>query len=138
MIPVDAFQTAVRVVLLADPVISQHVAPAHIRVGTLRPAQMPALIIAPTRSEILGRASGGQIVAELRAMMHVWASADDDSNVAQTLGAAAVMALLDAPRGPGFAVDDWERPALVWTEDPGVGGAAHGAIAMRAVIRWKD
>lgn len=139
MIPVEAFQDALKVKLLADPVIAKHVAPAHIRVGTLRPTQLPAIVISPTRASILGRASGGQIVAELRAMLHVWTKAEGDHDAAQDISSAAVMALMDAPKATGFAVDDWDRPALVWTDQAaGVSSTSTGAIGLRAVIRWCD
>ena len=139
MIPVDALQTAIRTRLLADPIIGQHVAAQHVRVGTVRPVQLPAILIAPTRSEILGRASGGQIVAEVSLMLHVWASTENDLNVAQDIGAAAFVAMLDAPAATGFAVDSWERPHMVWSDQSaGIGNAAHGAISLRAVIRWRD
>lgn len=139
MIPVDALQAAIRARLLADPIIGQHVAPHHLRVGTVRPVQLPAILIAPTSSEILGRASGGQIVAEVNLMLHVWASTENDLNVAQEIGAAAFVAMLDAPTATGFAVDSWERPHMVWSDQSAaIGNAAHGAISLRAVIRWRD
>lgn len=139
MIPVDALQAAIRARLLADPVVSQHVAPHHVRVGTVRPAQLPAIMIAPTRSQILGRASGGQIVAEVSLMLHVWASTENDQNIAQQIGAAAFIAMLDAPAAAGFAFDSWERPHMVWSDQSAaIGNAAHGAISLRCVIRWRD
>lgn len=139
MIPVDALQAAIRARLLADPVISQHVAAHHVRAGTVRPVQLPAILIAPSRSEILGRASGGQIVAEVSLMLHVWASTEDEQNVAQQIGAAAFVSMLDAPAASGFAFDSWERPHMVWSDQSAaIGNAAHGAISLRAVIRWRD
>lgn len=139
MIPVDAFQSAVRAKLLADPVIAQHVAPDHIRIGTVRPRQLPAILIAPTSSEILGRAAGGQIVAETSCIVHLWVSTEDNSNTAQEIGAAAFMALLDAPQTHGFEVDSWERPFITWFDQTAtIGNAAKGAIALRAIIRWHD
>lgn len=139
MIPVDAFQAGVRAALLADPVIAQHVAPDHIRMGRVRPAQLPAIIISPTRSEILGRASGGQIVAEVSLLISVFASNAGDDEAAQTLGPSAFVALMDAPMMHGLDVDSWERPSIIMHDQAAdVGNALHHIISLRAVIRWRD
>ena len=140
MIPSLAFQEAVRARLLADPTIALHVTPDRIRAGSFRPEQLPAIVITPTQTEILGRAAGRQIVAEVRMMLHCWAVADG-TETGPAIAAAAVMALLDAPRtyGLGFDIDRWERPHLVWADQAAaVADASHGAIALRAVIRWPE
>lgn len=139
MIPVDAFQAAVRAALLSNPVIRQHVAPEHIRVGTMRPAQLPSIVISPTRANVLGRAGGGQIVADVRCIVHVLVSNDSGSSVTQDIGAAAFMALMDAPIAQGLEIDDWERPIITWADQSvSIGNASHGAIALSAIIRWHD
>lgn len=137
MIPTLALQEAVRARLLADPMIAQHVEPARVRMAAIRPEQLPAIHLSPTRTEILGRASGGQIVAEVSQILHVWAVQDGSGTVEQ-ITAATVLALMDAPEAKGFAFDAWDRPTLVWSEQPGLDGAAHGAISLRAVIRWRE
>ncbi len=137
MIPTLALQEAVRARLLADPVIAQHVEPARIRMASVRPEHLPAIHLSPTRTNILGRASGGQIVAEVSQLLHVWA-VQDGSGTAESIAAAAMLALMDAPQALGFAFDEWERPTLVWSEQPAFDGAAHGAISLRAVIRWRE
>lgn len=143
MIPTLALQEAVRARLLADPMIVQHVEPARIRMAAVRPEQLPAIHLSPTRTSILGRASGGQIVAEVSQLLHLWAVQDGSGTVEQ-IAAAAVLALMDAPEAKGFAFDAfdafdaWDRPVLVWSDQPGLDGAAHGAIALRAVIRRRE
>lgn len=139
MIPVDAFQSAVRAALLADPVIAQHVDPAHVRVGTVRPNQLPAIIIGTTRANILGRAAGGQIVAEVSLLVSVFARNDTDDEVSHTLAPSAFVALMDAPRMHGLEVDSWERPFLTFADQAAsIGNASHGAVSLKAIIRWHD
>lgn len=139
MIPVDSFQSAVRATLLADPVISQHVAPAHIRIGTVRPEQLPAIIISPTRANILGRAAGGQIVAEVSLLVSVYASNTGEDYTSHTLAPSAFVAFLDAPQMHGLWIDEWERPSIITHDQAAsVGNASHSVISLRAVIRWHD
>lgn len=137
MIPTLALQEAVRTRLLTDPLIVQYVEPARIRMAAVRPEQLPAIHLSPTRTNILGRASGGQIVAEVSQILHVWVM-QDGSGTAEQIAAAAILALMDAPQTQGFDFDEWERPTLVWSEQPAFDGAAHGAISLRAVIRWRE
>lgn len=138
MIPSLALQGAVRRRLLSDPVISMLVEPNNIRSGDMRPADFPAIVLSPTRTEILGRAAGGQIVAEVQLMLHIWC-VNDGSGTGERIAANAFTALLDAPEAEGFEVDSWERPTLVWVDQAGsVGNASHGAIALRATIRWRE
>lgn len=137
MIPTLALSEAIRARLIADPVVARHVDPSRIRMAAIRPDQMPAIHLSPTRSEILGWASGGQIVAQVAQLVHVWAVQDGSGTVEQ-IAAAAMLALMDAPEANGFAFDAWHRPALAWTDKPGLDGAAHGAISLRAVIRWHE
>ena len=137
MDPTLALQTLVGDRLAADPAITAYVDPLNIRASSIRPDNTPAIILAPARVQILGHASGGQIVAEVRAMLHIWA-VEDGSTVAQAVAAAVLAALIDAPRAEGFAIDGWERPELVWGRDPDPARAyTQGTIALRAVLRWR-
>lgn len=140
MTPDLALQQAVRAMLIADPVIAQLVAPERIRAGSIRPEHLPAIVLAPARMDILGRTSGGQIAAAIRMTVHVWA-VQDGSETGNRIAAAAMVALMDAPRGDAFqidGIDGWDRPALVWMPDPDPAlSCAHGAIGLRAVLRWQ-
>lgn len=138
MDPTLALQTLIGDRLAADPAITAHVAPANIRAGAIRPDHLPAIVLAPARVQVLGRASGGQIVAEVRAFLHVWAL-EDGSTVAQTVAGAVLTSLMDPPAATGFSIDDWDRPALVWMRDPDPARAmTQGTVALRAVLRWRD
>lgn len=138
MIPGLSLQGAVRAKLLADQTINMLVPPERIRAGDMRPAEFPAIVLSPTRTEIKGRAAGGQIVAEVALMLHVWAI-NDGSATGEEIAAAAFVALLDAPEAEGFEVDSWERPHLTWVDQaPAVSNASHGAISLRATIRWRE
>lgn len=138
MIPSLALQGAVRQRLLSDPVIGLLVEPRNVRSGDMRPTDFPAVIISPTRTEILGRAAAGQIVAEVQLMLHIWCI-NDGTQTGENIAASAFTALLDAPEAEGFEVDSWDRPSVVWVDQAAsVGGASHGAIALRATIRWRE
>lgn len=135
--PTLALQIAVGDALAAAPGVITHVAPERIRTGSIRPETMPAIVLGDGKLAILGRASGGQIVAEVQMMLHIWALADG-SDVAQAIAGAALMSLLDAPAASEFSVDEWDRPALAWVPDPDPARAhSHAAISLRAVIRWR-
>lgn len=137
MDPTLALQTLIGDRLAADPAITAHVDPLNIRASSIRPSNTPAIILAPARVQLLGHASGGQIVAEVRMMLHVWA-VEDGSTVAQAVAAAVMAALIDAPSTDGFAIDAWERPELVWGRDPDPALThTRGTVALRAVLRWR-
>ncbi|WP_439559899.1 tail completion protein gp17 [Roseinatronobacter sp.] len=135
--PSLSLQTLIGDALAADPAITAHVDPVNIRAGMIRPENLPAIVIAPARVTVLGRASGAQIVAEVRMFLHLW-TPEDFSGVAQSVAGAMLAALLDAPAASGFSVDDWERPQLVWSRDPDPARSfAKGTVALRAVLRWR-
>lgn len=136
--PALALHEIIGDLLAADPQITAHVDPVNIRAGSIRPDNTPAIILAPARFSILGRASGGQIVAEVRAMVHIWAL-EDGSTIAQAVAHAVMAALIDPPatRDTGVYIDDWERPELVWSRDPDPARAfTQGTVAIRAALRW--
>jgi hypothetical protein len=135
--PTLALQTLIGDVLAADPAITAYVDPVNIRASSIRPGNMPAIMVSPARVQLLGHASGGQIVAEVRAMLHIWA-VEDGSTVAQAVASAVMAALIDAPHAEGFAIDQWERPELVWARDPDPARShTQGTVALRAVLRWR-
>ncbi|MBW7056977.1 DUF3168 domain-containing protein [Paracoccus bogoriensis] len=135
--PTLALQSLIGDRLAADPAITAHVNPVNIRAGSIRPDHLPAIVLAPARVRLLGRASGGQIVAEVRAFLHIWAI-EDGSTVAQAIASAVLAALMDPPAATGFSIDDWERPALVWARDPDPARAMmQGTVGLRAVLRWR-
>lgn len=130
-------QTAVRAALIADAGVMAHIAPEAVRAGPARPENLPCIVMEPARVSYLGRASGGQLVAEARLILNIWAIADG-STVAEAIAGAVMVALMDAPRATTIAVDDWERPSLVWMRDPDPAQSrTHGAVALRAAVRWR-
>lgn len=132
-----SLQTLIGDLLAADPKITAHVDPLNIRAGSIRPDNLPAIVLTPARVAFLGHASGGYVMAEVRMMLHVWA-VDDGSTVAQAVAGATMFALMDPPRPTDFYIDDWQRPELVWMRDPAPERSyTHGAIALRAVLRWR-
>lgn len=103
----------------------------------IRLEAMPAILLGAGNVDVLGRASGAQLVAEVRMMLHLWA-VDDGSDVAQEIAGAALLALMDAPPSEGFAFDEGDRPAMAWVPDPDSAQShIHAAIKLRAVIRWR-
>lgn len=133
MQPDAALQTAIRSKLVTS--LAGLVEPAAIRVGTIRPEAFPAVVLSMPSVEINGCASGGQTVADLDMMLHVW-TRDDDAETAQTIGAAILRALMDAPSSPELRFDGWDRPRLVWVADP-KNEALHGAVSLSCVARWR-
>lgn len=137
MDPSLALQTVIGDRLAADPFVTSFVDPVNIRAGSIRPDNLPAIIISPARVTVLGRAAGGQIVAEVRAMLHIWA-VEDGSTVAQAVAGAVLAAMMDAPAAVGFAIDEWDRPELVWSRDPDPARSfTQGTVGLRAVLRWR-
>lgn len=135
--PIFALQDLIGNTLAADPAITLHVDPLNIRAGSIRPDNMPAIVLAPSQVQLLGRAAGGQMVAEVRALLHLWA-VEDGSVVAQVVAGAMLAALMDAPKSDGFAIDEWDRPQLAWMRDPDPARSyGHSVMALRAVLRWR-
>lgn len=107
----------------------------NIRAGNARPETFPAVIMSLPEVAIQGHAAGGQIVASLDMMLHVWAR-DDDAEAAQKIGAKVMQALMDAPPAQGGVIDRWDRPQIAWVADP-LNEALHGAVALGCIIRWR-
>ena len=137
MTPDMELQRAVKLALVATPAIAEHITPERIRAGIARPEDAPVIIMAPAQVDILGRASGGQVVAEVSMKLHVWTEAGQ-ADTAQQITSAAMLALMDAPRVDGAQVDEWERPAMAWVPDPDPAMSfAHAVIALRCILRWR-
>lgn len=135
--PSLAVQIAVGNALAAAPGVVAHVPPERIRAGMIRPETMPAIVIGQGNVALRGRASGGQVVAEVGMMLHLWA-VENGSDVAQEVAGAMLAALMDAPAAEGFAFDEWDRPSLAWVSDPDPARVhTHGALKLRCVIRWR-
>ncbi|WP_273688912.1 tail completion protein gp17 [Ketogulonicigenium vulgare] len=139
--PTSAFTTMIGDRLAADPAITEHVDPLHIRAGFVRPDNLPAIILSPARVRMLGHASGHQLCAEVRLMLHVWAV--EDGTTAQVIVAAMMRNLMDAPSNHdlaelNFGIDGWDRPEVTWMRDPDPARTyTHGVVALRAVLRWR-
>lgn len=138
MMPDMTLKDAIAAALIDAPAVTQHVAPTSIRAGSIRPEHVPAIILSPARVDILGHGSNGTIIAEISAMVHIWAVAD--SAIGPQIASAAMLALMDAPHmPPECAIDEWERPSIVWMRDPDPARSyTHGAISLRAAVRWRE
>ena len=132
MTPEISIQTAIRAVLV--DALDGLVDPLAIRIGGIRPASFPAVVLGLPTIEIKGHAAGAQIVAGVDMLLHLW-TRDDDAETAQQIGAAVLKALLDAPSASGLWLDGWDRPRLQWVADPH-NEALHGAVRLSAVARW--
>ncbi|HHW34336.1 MAG TPA: DUF3168 domain-containing protein [Paracoccus solventivorans] len=117
------------------PALAGLVEPSHIRAGGVRPDAFPAVILGLPTAEIEGRASGGQLVASLDQLLHIWVR-DDDAETGHQIASAIMAALLDAPRALGGTFDSWDRPRMTWVADP-ANEALHGAVALGCTIRWR-
>lgn len=137
MTPDMELQRAVKLALVATPAIAEHITPKRIRAGIARPEDAPVIIMAPAQVDILGRASGGQVVAEVSMKLHVWTDAGQ-SDIAHQITSAAMLALMDKPRAEGCTIEQWERPAMAWVPDPDPAYSfAHAVIGLRAVLYWR-
>lgn len=135
--PALAFRTAVRAALLASAPVVALVPAENIRAGASRPENLPCILLSDGTTRFLGRAAGGQLVAEVTLQVYIWA-VEAGAETAQAIGAAALAALLDAPPSPDFATDDYEAPSIVWMRDPQPSVAyTHGAMQLGATIRWR-
>lgn len=134
MQPDLALQAAVRSKLVTA--LAGLVDPLAIRAGGVRPEAFPAVVLGLPSTEIMGRASGGQIVADLDMLLHIWVR-HDDAEAAQQIGAAILRALLDAPESDVLRFDGWNRPRLAWVADPH-NEALHGAVSLSCIARWRD
>lgn len=134
--PTVAFQDAIAAALVASPEVLALVPVAHIRAGSTRPNQQPSIILAGAQTEYLGHAPVSQHVARVFLDLHIWAI-EDGAETAKAIGMAVLNALIDAPAGAGFAVDEYAKPRTIWLRDPSPDLAyTHGVMTLEAVIRW--
>ena len=135
MEPLLALRTAVRAALIADPAVTALVPADRIRAGWVREGEASAILLRDVGVDYLGRAAGGQLLAEATLDLHVWA---DGADLAQRIGGAVVRRLFDAPAVDGADVDRWSRPGtLAWIASGADGEMAHGAATLSAVLRWR-
>jgi len=136
--PALAFQTAVRAALVASPAVVALVNPDLIRAGSTRPDRLPSVILADAQTEFLGCAAGSQRLARVTLTLHVWAQ-EDGADTARQIGAAVYQALEFGPAdAAGIALDEWQRPRLVWLRDPKPElTLTHGVMTLEAVVRWR-
>lgn len=131
------FQTAIRAVLIAHPEVSALVPAEHVRAGSTRPDKLPCIIMASPQMINLGRASGGQFLTRVYIDLHIWAL-EDGADMARQIGAAASVALWDAPKSATVGIDAYERPSFAFTRDPDPERAyCHGVGTVEGVIRWR-
>lgn len=136
--PALAFQTAARAALVASPAVTELVTPGNIRAAGTRPDKLPSVILADAQTEFLGCASGSQRLARVVLTLHIWAQ-EDGAETARQIGAAVFQALEFGPAdAAGIAVDEWQRPRLIWLRDPKPElSLTHGVMTLEAVVRWR-
>lgn len=135
--PSIEFQTAIRAGLTGHTEVSALVPAEHIRAGSTRPDKLPTIIMANPQLINLGRASGGQFLTRVYIDLHIWAL-EDGADMARQIGAAASVALWDAPECATVSIDAYERPSFAFTRDPDPERAyCHGVGTVVGVIRWR-
>lgn len=131
------FQTAIRAQLITNQSVSALVPAEHVRAGSTRPDKLPTIILANPQMINLGRASGGQYLTRVYIDLHIWAL-EDGADMARQIGAAASVALWDAPECATVGIDTYERPSFAFTRDPNPERAyCHGVGTVEGVIRWR-
>jgi hypothetical protein len=131
------FQTAIRAALIAHPEVNALVPAEHVRAGSTRPEKLPTIILANPQMINLGRASGGQYLTRVYIDLHIWAL-EDGADMARQIGAAASVALWDAPDSGTVGIDAYERPSFAFARDPDPERAyCHGVGTVEGVIRWR-
>lgn len=135
--PSLAFQTAIRAALIAHGEVGALVPADQVRAGSTRPDKLPTIIMASPQTINLGRASGGQYLTRVFLDLHIWAL-EDGADMARQIGAAAALALWDAPTADAVGVEDYERPSFTYMRDPDPERAyCHGVGTVAGVIRWR-
>ena len=133
--PSVALQTAIRSALVASFDVISLVEPDHIRAGSSRPENLPAIMISNAETIMHGHASGGQYVASVSLDLHIWAM-EDGLDRAKTIGAAVARTLMDWPQANGFTLVDFKHTRTVWPRDPDP-QYGHGVFNIEAAIQWK-
>lgn len=134
--PTLALQTAIGDALVASPAVTALVDPAHIRGGSTRPDNLPAIIMSGGQTIFLGNASGAQYLARVFLDLHIWA-VEDGADTAKAIGFAVSNVLKEAPDAAGFSFDEFGLPAIRWMRDPEPEKSfTHGVLTVEAVMRW--
>lgn len=136
--PALALQGALRAALVDSPALAALVPADHIRAGAIRPERLPSVVFADAQVEFLGCAAGSQRLARVFLTLHIWAQ-EDGADTARAIGGAVYQALEFGPvDSPELAVDEWNRPRLVWLRDPKPElSLTHGVMTLEAVVRWR-
>lgn len=137
--PSVALQTALRTKLINDPAVMALVTPNNVRAGSTRPDKTPCVILAGGQTQYLGRAAGGQHLAQINLDAHIWAI-EDGADTAKAIGWAVSQALIAMPDiQSGFEIDSLDQPRMIWLRDvqPEL-SYTHGLLEIEAVIRWKE
>lgn len=104
----------------------------------MRPDAFPCILMGNGQTEFLGHASGSQYIARVHLDIHIWAI-EDGADTAKAVGFAVMNALKQAPAAPGFAIDDFALPSIVWMRDPDPAQSyTHGVMTVEAVMRWAE
>ena len=132
--PTLALQTAIRGALIADATVTALVVADHIRAGTTRPDNLPAIIIADGVTQYLGHSSGKQYIARVLLDIHVWTIAGG-LDQAKHIGFAVRNALVHTPASADCSIDEFKLTHAVWPRDPDK-NYGHGVLSVEAVLRW--
>ena len=133
--PSLALQTAIRAHLFGSAAVIANVPADHLRAGSPRPENLPAIVIGNGTVMNHGRAAGGQYVATVFLDLHIW-TLDDGIDLAKTIGGSVGAALIDWPETEGFELDEFKVTRVVWPADPDP-QYGHGVLSIEAVVRWK-
>jgi hypothetical protein len=133
--PTLALQTAIRTVLTTTPAVTALVAPDSIRVESVRPNKMPAIVMSDGQTLLHGHDYEAQRAAWVYLDLHVWTI--DAGQVLAKQIAFAVSNALDNPAlvVHGGHVDHFRVTRAVYPRDPDP-QYGHAVLSVEALIRW--
>lgn len=132
--PTLALQTAIRTALVNAPGVLALVPADHIRSGSTRPDNIPAIIMSDGNTANGGHDYASQRTAWVYLDLHIW-TLDAGQDAAKEI-AGVVTAALDKPlMFEGCACDHFRVTASRFPRDPDP-RYGHGVLSVEALIRW--
>lgn len=132
--PTLAIQTAIRTRLINTPAVTALVPVTHIRAGSTRPDNTPAIIMSNGSTALHGHDYTAQRVAWVYMDLHIW-TLDQGEERAKQIAFTVTNALDKEITIDGGYCDHFRVTHSIFPRDPDP-AYGHGVLSVEALVRW--